>query len=625
MGLTLANGYAPRSMNLLATLNDLSDRRLSMARQAYGRARKRAWVGLGQVRIRYLPSVYPPDMLTTRLARDARVPQDASLRAVLRENVKAHGIDLVELRIGQAIHRLYSKDRITAAGRLLRAGISILADSEPLRALHLGDAHIHACPRPKTVHTFVQLQSRLGNISRALELFELYIPEQRDTKLGQKVVAESKLLARGMPRSSQRALTPPPTASRRILYHVSQCPPHHSSGYAIRTHSLAKQLLRRGWEIDVFARHGYPNDRYDFLHRDLAQTEELLDSLRYHFQPDRDGFRILTPQDYQLQATRTLRKQATAFHPALIHTASNQVVGLAGTEAALELGIPSIYEMRGLWHMTRASKEPNYARSEHYAMTHALEMQAAMQADHVLTITEAIRDIAIAGGVSDENITVIPNAVNVDEFIPAEPYVPLRKELGFNDDDSIIGFVGSFAAYEGLDDLLRAAAKLRIDGYSKFRLLLVGDGAAMETLIALTDELGLQSIVTFTGRVPHSEVARYYSLMHICAYPRKGARVCEVVSPLKPLEAMAMEKAVIVSSVQALAEMVRDQRTGLIHVTDDWRSLASCLGVLLENENLRQQLGSEARRWVQEHRTWERVAQRVEGVYEQLIANGTTA
>jgi len=606
-------------MDPAQTLNNLVERQTRLARRRYGLARNQVLSTLGRIRVRFARSIYPADQMAERFARDARIPEDASLRAVVQENIKAHGADLVELRLGQAIQALCSQGRIGAAARLLRAAMYELASHSTQRAIDIGDAHIEQCPRRLAVRALMKLHSREGNITRAYALLDRNLPDDRHTQLGEKITSEAQLLARGMPLYSRHVRDWSPSSQRKILYHVSQCPPYHNSGYAIRTHSLATQLLAKNWEIEVFARHGYPNDRYDFLERALVGSADLVDSLQYHFVPDREGFRLLTAQEYQERAVATLCKQAVEFRPALIHTASNQIVGLAGTEAARRLGIPSIYEMRGLWHMTRASKQPGYASSEHYAMTQALEIQAADQADHVFAITEAIRDIAMAAGIPAKKITVVPNAVNPDNFVPQEPDRDLKRALGF-DNETIIGFVGSFAQYEGLDDLIFAAAKLRDDGVKNFRLLLVGDGAAMDSLVSITADLDLSSLVTFTGRVAHDQVAKYYSLMQICAYPRKGARVCEVVSPLKPFEAMAMEKAIVVSNVKALAEMVQEGQTGLVHQKDDRDSLANSLAELLCNTDLQRQLGHDARAWVQEHRTWDSIADRVDRVYQELLS-----
>ncbi len=605
-------------MNPTNNLGWLLDAQYRKLKRRLTRGLTLALVRSAPLRARLMPANYPADQMTRWLVRYAFVPGQASVRTLLRETIQSYGVDLVELRTRQAIQLLFEGGHTTAANRLLWASMHVLQKHAPERATDLGDAFLSHTSSVSAVRLLARLHGREGHITRAAEISRCCLSDEQDTALAKKLSAERELLARGMPRRAKKTRTWKPNSQKRVLYHVSQCPPFHNSGYAIRTHALARQLQGKGWDIEVFARHGYPNDRYDFIDKALAERREVVEAITYHFEPDTEAFRTLVPQEYQEQAVETLCRQAALFRPALIHTASNQIVGLSGTEAARRLGIPSIYEMRGLWHMTRASKQPSYETTEHYAMTHALEMQAASQADHVFAITEAIRDIVIDAGISAKKITVVPNAVNVEDFQPREPDLALKSELGY-DSETVVGFVGSFAAYEGLDDLLRAVASLHHAGHKSIRLLLVGDGAAMQSLRALSAELELERVVTFTGRVAHDQVARYYSLMHICAYPRKGARVCEVVSPLKPFEAMAMQKAVVVSSVDALAEMVREGETGLIHKKDNWEDLANSLHLLMRDSARMTDLGKSARSWVRENRTWDRIADRVDAAYKQIL------
>ena len=136
---------------------------------------------------------------------------------------------------------------------------------------------------------------------------------------------------------------------------------------------------------------------------------------------------------------------------------------------------------------------------------------------------------------------------------------------------------------------------------------------------ALRRHLEIQDIVRFTGRVKRTRVQDYYSLIDIAVYPRKGVPVCEIVSPLKPLEAMAMGKAIVASEVKALAEMIVHEKTGLLHVRNDVTSLTEHLERLVLDPQLRTQLGEEARRWVIAKRTWRDIGKKVHTVYEQLI------
>jgi glycosyltransferase involved in cell wall biosynthesis len=268
--------------------------------------------------------------------------------------------------------------------------------------------------------------------------------------------------------------------------------------------------------------------------------------------------------------------------------------------------------------VTRRSATPGYEFTTTYRLYEKLETQAALQASHVFALTGALREELIRRGVPGEKISLLPNAVDESRFFPLPRDSELEQKFGY-ERKSVIGYVGSLLAYEGLDLLLRAAAqlaKVRDD----FRVLIVGSGAEHENLVALMRELNLGNIVDFTGRVPHSEVEKYYSLIDIAPFPRLPLPVCEMVSPLKPFEAMAMEKACIVSSCAALTEIVQDGVTGRVFEKGSHESLAAVLKEMLDNPAAAKDLGKAGKDWVLENRTWSKNAQIVQEVYERLLA-----
>ena len=194
----------------------------------------------------------------------------------------------------------------------------------------------------------------------------------------------------------------------------------------------------------------------------------------------------------------------------------------------------------------------------------------------------------------------------------------MKKELGIHEDAVVIGYIGSLVSYEGLDLLISSLPLVQESTDAKFKLLIVGDGAYMEKLQDLTNNLGLTELVLFTGRVPHEEVERYYSIVDIAPFPRLPQPVTEMVSPLKPFEAMAMEKAVISSNVAALEEIIEDKVTGILFNKGDIQHLATSLVELIENKELRSNLGNEARVWVEKQRDWSKISETLNGVYNRL-------
>ena len=413
-----------------------------------------------------------------------------------------------------------------------------------------------------------------------------------------------------------------------IFYNASQSLPHTSSGYATRTHGLMKGLSKLGRKMHVYLRHGYPLDRNDFKGV-YENPVEVIDRIEYNFNPSNnsdgvpeinytDIFNFSKLEEYHDICISTLENQISALKPSIIHAASNFVVGMAAVNIAKSMGIPSIYEVRGFWHITQASKRIGYADSDHFILSESLELEVASRADHVFTITQGIADILIDYGVAKEKISILPNAVDIEKFEPVGRDKELEDSLELYE-KVVLGYIGSFVEYEGLDLLLQAVAKIRNEVGEYFRVILVGDGLVFDELVEMSRFLGINDIVTFTGRVPHDEVQRYYSLIDVTAFPRKGKRVCELVSPLKPFEAMAMKKAVIASDVQALAEIVDDGKTGLLHKKDDVDSLAECIRRLVLDDKLRSKLANEGRKWVEEHRTWGAVTKHVSEVYDKLL------
>jgi glycosyltransferase involved in cell wall biosynthesis len=241
-------------------------------------------------------------------------------------------------------------------------------------------------------------------------------------------------------------------------------------------------------------------------------------------------------------------------------------------------------------------------------------------ADAVVTLSETMRLEIIDRGCDAEKVVVIPNAVDVDRFRPLPRDDALATSLGIGRDDPVIGYISTLTAYEGIRYLLEAAATLRDQG-RRFRLLLVGDGRDRDALVDQARSLGLDDgTLVMPGRIPNDEVARYYSVIDVFVVPRTSDRVSTLVTPLKPFEAMAMERALVVSDVPPLREIVTPGETGLVFRPEDAANLAEVLNGLLDDEALRKQLGSHAREWVVASRTWAQNGERYRALYERLGA-----
>jgi glycosyltransferase involved in cell wall biosynthesis len=401
---------------------------------------------------------------------------------------------------------------------------------------------------------------------------------------------------------------------RSLAYLLHNSLPHASAGYATRTHGLLSALVRDGWDVHGVTRFGYPYDLWDSGDHRHVDLVDHIDRVNYHRLLDRHRvYRKWPIGIYVDEYTRRVEKLIREHQIGVVHGASNYWNGFAAISAARRLGIPSVYEVRGLWELTRMSRDPAYEKSELFELTARLEADACMHADQVITITGALRDLMIERGVPESKITVVPNGVDTDRFVPLPRDQELARELGI-DGKVIVGYVGSVLDYEGIDTLLQAIARLK--GRQKdFHVLVVGDGAAFDHCRVLRDTLGLTDLVTFTGRIPHHEVERYYSLVDVAPFPRKPLPVCEAVSPLKPFEAMAAGKVPVVSSVAALTEIVTDGDNGLVFDKGDISSLTEVLDRAIGDDALRQGLGRRAREWVVRERDWSVLVRTLEQVY----------
>ena len=482
-------------------------------------------------------------------------------------------------------------------------------------------------PEPRADKEMVVLLMKMGEIRRPYSIITKIGDSGWKAGIIKDLEAQITLLENGFT-GEVFSNYQPKLETGKVMYCASQCLPHTSNGYAIRTHEVVKGISSNGRDVTVCARHGYPLDRSDFR-GEYKHHENVIEQIEYMFNPSgrEDGvpeidynkvFNFTSFGEYQDIYTSTLLRQAEIVKPEVIHAASNFVVGMAAVNVAKALDIPSVYEIRGFWHETQASKRPGYRDSDHYNLSESMEIEVAKRADYVFTITQSIADILIEYGVEREKIGLLPNCVNPDEFEPIGRDIALEEKYELFD-KVVIGYIGSFVEYEGLDILLDAVSMIRDKVGEYLKVILVGDGPELSMVKKSATELGIDDLVIFTGRIPHNEVKRHYSVIDITPFPRKGRRVCELVSPLKPFEALAMGKTVIVSDVKALSEIISDGETGMVHEKDNASELAGCIEKLVLDHQLRKSLGDRGRDWVVKNRTWKMAGRIIETTYEDLL------
>jgi PEP-CTERM/exosortase A-associated glycosyltransferase len=298
----------------------------------------------------------------------------------------------------------------------------------------------------------------------------------------------------------------------------------------------------------------------------------------------------------------------------LIHAHSPILVGIPAWMAARQLGLACVYEMRSLWEDAAVEKGDIGERSARYRLTRGAETFLARRVDAVVGICEGLRRDVAARGLAAERLHVVPNGVDVARFVPRRADEATRARLGLQG-RTVVGYIGTFFGFEGVVDLVEALARLMKQGRDDLAGLIVGTGTTYEACRALARRHGLGQRIVHPGHVASEEVEQLYSVMDVLAYPRRSLRVTELVTPLKPLEAMAMAKAVIGSDVGGIRELIRDGVTGLLHRSGDVDDLAAKIARLADDPDYRATLGRQARAWVAEQRDWKHIVPQYMPVY----------
>jgi PEP-CTERM/exosortase A-associated glycosyltransferase len=297
----------------------------------------------------------------------------------------------------------------------------------------------------------------------------------------------------------------------------------------------------------------------------------------------------------------------------LIHAHSPVLCGLPAHLAARHLGLPSVYEIRAFWEDAAEQQGRGRRGSARYTTIRALETKLCRSVDAVVTICDGLRRDLLARGLPEDRLHVVPNGVDTERFTPRPRDEALAAQLGFRG-KTVVAYLGTLFRFEGVPLLLAALGRL-CDARDDVRGLVVGHGEAEVELREAVESLGLVGRVTILGKAPPEEVARYYALADVLCYPRARHRITELVTPLKPLEAMAMGKAVVASDVGGLRELVRDGETGLLFKADDPEALAGALGRAIGDLELRRKLGERARAHVVAERSFRVLAARYLDVY----------
>lgn len=383
----------------------------------------------------------------------------------------------------------------------------------------------------------------------------------------------------------------------RILHILDHSIPLHS-GYTFRTLSILNEQRNLGWE--TFHLTGSKQENCSVL-------EEFVEGWHFYRTPAPPGLRARLPVLNQLAVMEALTHRLTEVvkivEPDILHAHSPVLNALPALRVGRRAGIPVVYEVRAFWEDAAVDHGTHREWGARYRLTRELESYALRRVDAVTTICEGLRGDILKRGIPSEKVTVIPNAVNLENFRMSERGdLQLANALGV-EGKVLLGFIGSFYAYEGLTVLLSALPRM-LAANPDIRILLVGGGPQEDELKSLTARMGLQDKVIFTGRVPHDQVRRYYNLIDILVYPRLPMRLTDLVTPLKPLEAMAQGRLVAASNVGGHLELIQDGKTGVLFKAGDSDALAARILNLISRTDTWDALRAAARDFVETQRNW---------------------
>ena len=395
----------------------------------------------------------------------------------------------------------------------------------------------------------------------------------------------------------------------RVLHVLDHSLPLHS-GYTFRTRAILAAQQAAGLDVRAITglRHSAP-----------GPAAEVIDALRFHRTP---GQRSGPPGWREWREITALADAIVAlaqdWRPDVLHAHSPALCGAAALLAGRRLGLPVVYEIRAFWEDAAVANGTGRTGDLRYRLTRALETAVARRADAVVTICRGLKDDLVTRGIAADRITVSPNGVDLALFgAPAAADPGLASALGLAG-GPVIGFIGSFYDYEGLD-LLIAAMPDVVAQVPGAQLLLVGGGPCEAALAAQARGSRAAGAIHFAGRVPHDAVERYYALIDVMAYPRKRSRLTELVTPLKPLEAMAQDRLVVASAVGGHEELISDGVTGSLFAPDDPAACAAALVDLLHTPETWAQRRAAGRAHVACHHDWAQNVHRYHAVYQRLL------
>ena len=450
-------------------------------------------------------------------------------------------------------------------------------------------------------------KERLGEIEGALEILES-CKQPSSLKLKERLCELKAVLEDGLNIDALGDLSDGYEKNESaILYNVHSSLPYQISGYTIRTSQVVKNLKGMGFEVCVNSRWGFPTDRYDFTGSKEIEKERVVEGITHFFSPDPVGIRGKKFGGYSIEAAKRIVESAKKTRAGIIHSASDYSIGLSSAMAARALNLPFIYEMRGLWAISKLANEPNFELTTEFKVSMRLERQCASVADTVLVISEKLKQLVMEWGVEEDKIIVIPNGADLSSEQGPDISRITSQTLR-------LGYVGSVVDYEGIEILIDAARIVEGRNPGSVSIDVFGDGKAKDGLEKRANaENPIE--VRFHGKIPPEDIDDAYSKLDVVVIPRKSTRITEMVPALKPIEAMSKSKLVLCSDIGPHREIIVNGENGLMFENGSQESLAENILEIISDREKSIQIGNNAKEWVLRNRSWEMVLEPVRKEY----------
>ena len=392
------------------------------------------------------------------------------------------------------------------------------------------------------------------------------------------------------------------------------------SGYTFRSQNIFRAQRKRGWEPVTLT-----SPKHEESWKGQWSKFETIGGYRYYRTGSISQYAVPLEAETRLMVAlgRRIREIVDLEKPDILHAHSPILNAIPALWAGRKQGIPIVYEIRAFWEDAAVDHGTYSQGSWKYRLVKAIETWVCRQVDQVAVLCSGLRDDLVKRGISPDKLTVVRNGVNLDDFDSPDPDREYREAWGLKD-KKVVGFIGSFYRYEGLDLLLDAFAGLS-RSRSDVVLLLIGGGEMEEELKTRVKKLHLEGKAVLPGRVPHERIPGVYGLIDILAYPRTSIRLTELVTPLKPLEAMAMGKALVASDIGGHRELIQHGQTGLLFPAGDVEALQEALEVFLGDDDFRQKVGFQATAHVHQEHPWEKTTAGYAEVYAKALKKNTVS